>query len=71
MIQLKPAERIAYSVQGSQKWGYYVCLATTDHTLPLYTSGDAPFDWASPEDARKAAVEALRSLVDRIERGET
>ena len=70
MIQLKPADHIGYSVQGSEKWGYYVMLITTDHTMPLYTKGDAPFDWDSPEAARMAAVAALRELADRIEKGE-
>ena len=61
---------VGYRVEGSAKWGHHVILTTPDNAMPLYTSGDAPFDWATPEDARKAAVEALRSLADRIERGE-
>lgn len=71
MTTPRPAAPIRYALQGSEKWGYYVYLTGVDHTMAFYPEDDRSIDWATPEDARKAAVESLRSLADRIERGET
>ena len=67
-------DTIRYEMVHDGGWGYYVELTdprADDGGIQIRMA--APHDvygWYTEEDARRAAVIALRDLADRIERGE-
>lgn len=71
---LFPPLRIGWEVTGGEKWGWEVVIFD-----PLEKNSDriliapeklVPFSYESEQQAKQMAVQALRELADRIERGE-
>lgn len=71
--KLKPL-RIGWAVSGNEKWGWDVVIfdphAHENTRLTIVPEEWVPYSWDNTDDAREAAVAALRDLADRIERGE-
>lgn len=70
----RPAFKIEWRVSGNQKWGNEIAIYDPKDPytacIMIQPADGVTFSYNNENEARDAAIFALRDLADRIERGE-